>query len=127
MNLDQRIEVVEFPQQENTYSVIQIDVGDQSYLVFGNSNRELHPEVLEKFLETKRLRVVKDRQRLGQWIEENIPLWKTDQYTVRGMGQAKVEKGGVTFSGKSGWYEIGVKSTLLPKSYQGVNFYCDSN
>ena len=85
MILDDKIELLNFPDKKERFKVIQIYVDEKPYLVCGSMSFN-HYEILKNFLEERKInfQMIQLRQNF------TIPSSNGERYKVCGMGEAEV-------------------------------------
>lgn len=100
--------VIELP-QNGYFKVVQIYVGNEPYLPFGEMNK-YHRDILKKFLESKNIDF-DIRIEMGN----ELPLEIGKGYAVAGMGHFYIFDKKVVFTGESSDYGTGINPKHIEK------------
>ena len=100
--------VIDLP-ESGTFKVVQIYVGNEPYLPFGETN-DYHVNILKKFLESKNIEFKPDSE-----FGDNLPPLIGTGYGVVGMGYFYIYDKQLVFSGSSSDYGIGINPEHIEK------------
>ena len=80
------VEIVNLPiNDEGSFRVLQLNIGDVNYLVFGNPPREMpHPLILEQFLTSRNIAFLTIKSKLYRDADIPSPIGLNNNYLLTG-------------------------------------------